>query len=75
MPKLPRITPRKLLKIMLKIGFYTHHQSGSHVNLRHNFKNHLHVVIPIHSRELAPKTLKSILTQSEVTVEELADLL
>ncbi|MEQ1561637.1 MAG: type II toxin-antitoxin system HicA family toxin [Nitrospira sp.] len=34
MPKLPRITPRKLLRILLKLGFYVHHQSGSHVNLR-----------------------------------------
>ena len=70
MPKLPVVTPRKLLKIFLKIDFYIHHQSGSHVNLRHNTKNHLHIVIPVHSRDLAPKTLKSILQQAEVTVEE-----
>ena len=75
MPKLPRITARKLLRVLLKLGFYIHHQSGSHVNIRHNFKDHLHVVIPVHSRELAPKTLKSILIQSEITVEELVDLL
>ena len=74
MPKLPRITPRKLLKILLRLGFFIHHQSGSHVNLRHNFKNHLHIVIPLHSRELAPKTLKSILVQTEVTPKELIDL-
>ena len=75
MPKLPVITPRKLLKFFLKTGFYTHHQTGSHVNLRHTDKHYLHVVIPIHSRDLAPKTLKSILSQAEITVKELIDLI
>ncbi len=75
MPKLPRITPRRLLRILVKLGFYVHHQSGSHVNLRNNFKNHIHIVIPVHSRELAPKTLKLILVQAEVTVEEIIDLI
>lgn len=72
MPKLPAIPPKKLLKIFLKLGFYVHHQTGSHVNLKHYLKKHLHVVIPIHSKELAPKTLKSILVQSEVAPEQLS---
>jgi len=75
MPKLPVITPRRLLKVLLKTGFYIHHQTGSHINLRHKEKHYLHVVIPIHSRELAPKTLKSILVQSEISVVELIKLL
>ncbi len=74
MPKLPVITPRKLLKILQFAGFYIHHQSGSHVNLRHPSKSHLHIVIPLHSRDLAPKTLKSILIQAEITVAELIRL-
>lgn len=75
MPKLPVITPRKLLKIFLEVGFYIHHQSGSHVNLRHTIKRHLHVVIPIHTRDMAPKTLKAVLAQSEISIKELIDLL
>lgn len=75
MPKLPVLTPRKLLKALVKAGFYIHHQSGSHVNLRHPTKKQLHVVIPIHSRDMAPKTLKSILIQSEIVVEELTRFL
>ncbi|OHA20296.1 MAG: hypothetical protein A2836_01050 [Candidatus Taylorbacteria bacterium RIFCSPHIGHO2_01_FULL_45_63] len=75
MPKLPVLTPRKLLKIFIKTGFYIHHQSGSHANLRHVSKRHLHVVIPIHSRDLAPKTLKSILVQAEISAQELKDIL
>ncbi len=75
MPKLPRITSRKLLQVLLKVGFYVHHQTGSHVNLRHTTKTHLHVVVPRHSGDLAPKTTKSIIVQAELTVEEFVALL
>lgn len=71
MPVLPVITPKKLLKILLKKDFYIHHQTGSHINIRHNFKTHLHVVIPFHNKDLAPKTLKSILVQAELGIEDL----
>ena len=75
MAKLPVLTPRRLLKALRNAGFYVHHQTGSHVNLRHDIKNHLHVVIPIHTRDLAPKTLKSILVQAEIGINELIDLI
>lgn len=70
MPKLPRITSKKVLMSLLKVGFYIHHQSGSHINLRHNAKLHLHVVVPENKKDLAPKTLKSIIFQADLTVEE-----
>lgn len=75
MPKLPRITSRKLIRALLRAGFYVHHQTGSHVNLRHNVKLHLRIVVPQHSGDLAPKTIKSILVQAELTVEEFLELL
>jgi len=75
MPKLPRITSRKLLQVLLRTGFYVHHQTGSHVNLRQHTKTHLHVVIPRHSGDLAPKTIKSIIIQADMTVAEFAALL
>jgi predicted RNA binding protein YcfA (HicA-like mRNA interferase family) len=75
MPKLPRITSRKLLQVLLRAGFYIHHQSGSHANLRHYTKTYLHVVVPRHSGDLAPKTIKSIISQAEMTVAEFVALL
>ncbi len=71
MPKLPALSPKKLVKILLKNGFYIHHQTGSHINLRHTTKNSLHVVIPYHNRDLAPKTLKSIILQADISLEDL----
>jgi predicted RNA binding protein YcfA (HicA-like mRNA interferase family) len=71
MPKLPILKPKKLLAKLLKISFYIHHQTGSHCNLRHKINHTLHVVIPMHSRDLAPKTLKSIINQAEVTIKDI----
>ncbi|HLY60676.1 MAG TPA: type II toxin-antitoxin system HicA family toxin [Terriglobia bacterium] len=70
MPKLPRVTARKVLRALLKAGFYIHYKTGSHINLRHHTKLYLHVVIPSHGGDLAPKTIKSIIAQAELTVEE-----
>ena len=70
MPRLPVLTPRKLIKILTKLGFYVHHQTGSHINLRQREKEHLHVVIPYHGKDLAPKTLKSILIQAELVNDD-----
>ena len=75
MPKLPRVTSKNLLRALLRAGFYVHHQTGSHVNLRHLTKLHLHVVVPSHVGDLAPKTIKSIVAQAEMTVEEFTKLL
>ena len=75
MPPLPRISSKKLLRALLRAGFFIHHQSGSHANLRHATKSHLHIVIPAGRNDLAPKTLKSILVQAELTVDELRDLI
>lgn len=75
MPKFPRLTSKKVLSILLKSGFYIHHQTGSHINLRHSNKLNLHIVIPFHKKELAPKTLKSIIFQAGLTTEEFIKLL
>ena len=75
MPKLPRTNSTKLIRVLLRAGFYIHHQTGSHANLRHRLKTHLRVVVPRHSGDLAPKTLKSIITQCDLTLEEFVALL
>ncbi len=70
MPKLPRLTARKTVAALQRDGFYIHHHKGSHVHLRHPRKPHLRVVVPYHKRDLAPKTLRSIIAQAELTVEQ-----
>jgi predicted RNA binding protein YcfA (HicA-like mRNA interferase family) len=75
MPKIPVLKGTEVLRILLKAGFYIHHQSGSHVRLFHNIRTELRVTIPIHNKELPDKTLKSILKQADISENEFLELL
>ena len=76
MTKLPALKPKKVLKALLRAGFYVHHQTGSHVQLRHSQKSHLRVTIPYHSKfDLPSSVINSILKQTEISKEEFLKLL
>ena len=67
MPKLPIIKPRKILKILYRIGFIEVRSKGSHLQLK---KGNLLVTVPMHKKDLKPETLKSILRQARISIEE-----
>ncbi|MDP3991204.1 MAG: type II toxin-antitoxin system HicA family toxin [Candidatus Nealsonbacteria bacterium] len=75
MSKLPRIPSSLVIRALKRARFYEYHQSGSHIQLRHRDKPNLRVTIPFKRKDLAPKTLKSILKQAGLTVDEFIDLL
>lgn len=53
-----------------------HHQTGSHIQLRHQKKTHLRVTVPFHSNfDLPPSLISSILKQAEISRKELAKFL
>lgn len=56
-------TPKKLLKLLKKKGFYKHHQVGSHLVLKSVNDHSLRVTLPLHNRDLKQGTLNSILKQ------------
>ena len=66
------ISGQKLVKVLLKHGYYVRSQKGSHIHLRHPWKPAL--TIPNH-KEIARGTLKEIIKQSGLTREEFLDLL
>lgn len=69
MPKLPVIKARVLLKTLKKLGFYKHHQAGSHIQLKH--EDGRRTTIPYHpGKEIRRKTLKAIIEDLNMTVEE-----
>lgn len=68
---IPAIKPKKLLSLLIKKGFYTHHQKGSHVVLKHHEERELRVTLPLHNKDLKRKTLFSILKQAQLTVEDI----
>ena len=52
--------------------FFIHHQSGSHLQIRHSIKEHIRVTISRHDRfDLPPSILFSILKQAEMTKDEM----
>ena len=74
-PRLPRVDGKDVKKALLKAGFREIHTRGSHHYLEPAEGGKL-VTVPIHgTKTLKPKTLKSILEQADLTVDELIDLL
>jgi predicted RNA binding protein YcfA (HicA-like mRNA interferase family) len=70
-PRLPVLKPKEVVRALLKAGFEIHHQTGSHVQLRHSRKPHLRVTVPRHDRfDLPQRVLKSVLRQAELTLEQ-----
>jgi len=78
MPRLPRITSRQLIRALEKAGFEAFDQSGSHVYL-HRWQGDKwteRVTVPHHPRKtLKLKTLRSILRQANLSVDDLEILL
>lgn len=70
--KLPALKPRQVIKALERNGFYVHHISGSHYILK---KDALRVTVPYHNKDLKLGTLRSIIAQAGLTVEEFLDLL
>lgn len=72
MAKIPAVKPKRVIRALEGNGFSVHHTSGSHYILK---KERLRVTVPYHSKDLKPGTLKSIIKQAGLTVEEFLDLL
>lgn len=72
MTKLPVVSARELVAAMRRLGYEVRRQTGSHVHLKHDQRPRL--TIPNH-KEIARGTLKAILTQTGISVEELIALL
>ncbi len=74
MPKLPIIKAKELIRILNRLGFLKFHQAGSHAQ----FKNPegRKVTVPIHqSKEIGKKTLKGIINDLNITVDEFIKIL
>jgi predicted RNA binding protein YcfA (HicA-like mRNA interferase family) len=71
--KLPQISGRDCAKALGRAGFVLKRQHGSHLVLRRE-DPFSQVVVPDH-RQLDRGTLRSILRQAELTVEQFLELL
>jgi len=72
--KLPVISSKKVCTILKKIGYYIDHQTGSHLILRNENPPFRRVTVPKH-KEVAKGTLRSIMRQTGLTLEEFIELM
>lgn len=73
MPKLPVVSGVEVAKALAKIGYKVDHQTGSHLILRQKEYPHRRITVPMH-REIAKGTLRAIIRQAGLTVEEFIEL-
>ena len=73
MSRLPRVSGRECVQALAMAGFYNRRQRGSHIILRRD-DPFAQVVVPDH-RELDTGTLRAIIKQAGLSVEEFSELL
>ena len=73
MSKLPSLSGRECIKALEKAGFYWKRQESSHIILRRDVP-FTQLVVPDH-KELDRGTLRAIIRQAQISVEEFLELL
>jgi len=73
MSRLPKISGRDCVKVLGKVGFYLKQQHGSHMILRQD--NPFAQVVVSNHKELDRGTLRAIIRQTELGVDEFVRLL
>lgn len=74
MSKLPVVSGMDVLKALARIGYEVDHQTGSHMILREREPPHRRLTVPRH-KEIAKGTLRAIIREAGLTVEEFVKLL
>lgn len=74
MSGLPSVSGREVVKALTKFGYERDRQRGSHIILRQVTSPHRRIVVPDHD-EIARGTLRAIIRQAGLTVDEFKALL
>jgi predicted RNA binding protein YcfA (HicA-like mRNA interferase family) len=72
MPKFPSLTPKEVARTLEKIGFVFVRQKGSH---KIYVKGKTYITLPWHNKDIKIGTVKSIIKQSGLTVQEFLKLI
>jgi len=73
-PKLPAATANDLVRVAERLGFVFRRQRGSHA-IYVRASDQARVVISMHKGELKRKTLRAIIQDLKISVEELGKIL
>ena len=74
MSRLPRIGSREVAKALRKMGYEFDHQRGSHIVYRQTTPPYRRLTVP-KREEVAKGTLRAIIRQAGITVDEFNALL
>ena len=74
MSRLPSVSGREVVNALTKSGYEQDRQRGSHIILRQVASPHRRIVVPDHD-EVARGTLRAIIRQAGLTVDEFKALL
>lgn len=72
--KLPVVSGAVAVKAFCRMGYEVDEQHGSHIILRHAEPPHRRLSVPNH-KELAKGTLRALIREAGLTVDEFAQLL
>jgi len=74
-PKLPRVDSRQLIRALKRAGFEEQRRRGSHLHMRRTSDGR-RVTVPMHKGRTVPTgTLRAILRDAEISIEEFQELL
>ena len=70
MPKLPRVTAKRMVAALRRAGFVVEVETnpGSHLGLRHPDTGK-RITVPMHDGDMATGTIRAILRQTGISVE------
>jgi predicted RNA binding protein YcfA (HicA-like mRNA interferase family) len=74
MSRASNLTPKQVLKALLKAGFIERHQIGTHLTLR-NPDTGRHVTVPLHAGDIFRELLTAMIKDAGLTEEEFRGLL
>lgn len=73
--KLPRIDCQELVRALERAGFVKKRQKGSHLHMWRE-ADKKRVTVPVHKGKIVPpRTLRAILRDADISIEEFRDLL
>ncbi|MCX6719184.1 MAG: type II toxin-antitoxin system HicA family toxin [Candidatus Taylorbacteria bacterium] len=69
MDHLPSISPKRLIKVLGRLGFVVTRQNGSHVTVE-SVERNSKVVVPLHNEDIPRGFMKNILKLAKVSTDE-----
>jgi predicted RNA binding protein YcfA (HicA-like mRNA interferase family) len=72
--RLPAVRPREVVRALERAGWQVHRQRGSHLSMKKEGSRFV-VTVPMHRGDLPKGTLRGILEDAELSIDEFVQLL